>query len=449
MIISFIVIIILGLASFLFISRKSNITGFYLGLMEDSKEPDLLTITFSQVTTWIFSRSLLTAAVLAYYYGLPGAMAYTAYYFSFLTGGYFVLNVRKKYNVNSILDFFEKEYGVVGKFTYSTIVTVRLISEIFANLIVIGLIFGGEGSNEYNISIVLIMILAFSYSFLGGFRNSIKTDFFQMIVFLILMLFLIVSIYFSNFQIEANLLLKKVNDFSNPGYALIGVAFLQIWSYPLHDPVMMDRGFVCGYKKTKQSFFLAFLLSSLCIFVFSLLGIFLSEISLERISFFEAIKFHFGDNISYIVFLLLIVSAMSTLDSTLSSASKLVVLDLKLLKKNIFNGRLVMFMFSMLGLVFIFFNTKDLFTAVAVSGTAATFLTTSFILKVIFNISLSKTSLVISFILSILGSILYYLESQGFNNLLSAYFVLGHKYNTLLIINLFIQIRSICCIHIT
>ena len=442
MIISFIVIIILGLASFLFISRKSNINGFYLGLMEDSKEPDLLTITFSQVTTWIFSRSLLTAAVLAYYYGLPGAMAYTAYYFSFLTGGYFVLNIRKKYNVNSILEFFEKEYGVIGKFTYSTIVTVRLISEIFANLIVIGLIFGSEGSNEYNISIVLIMILAFSYSFLGGFRNSIKTDFFQMIVFLILMLLLIVSIYLSNFQIEENLLLKKAKDFSNPGYALIGVAFLQIWSYPLHDPVMMDRGFVCSYKKTKQSFFLAFLLSSVCIFVFSLLGIFLSEVSLERISFFEAIKFNFGDRISYIVFLLLIVSAMSTLDSTLSSASKLVVLDLKLLKKNIFNGRLVMFIFSMLGLVFIFFNTKDLFTAVAVSGTAATFLTTSFILKVICNVSISKTSLVISFILSILGSILYYLESQGFNNLLSAYFVLGHKYYTLLIINLFILIMS-------
>ena len=49
-----------------------------------------------------------------------------------------------------------------------------------------------------------------------------------------------------------------------------------------------------------------------------------------------------------------------------------------------------MFLFSILGLLFIIFNTKDLFTAVAISGTAATFMTTTFILKVIFNISVSN-----------------------------------------------------------
>ena len=38
-----------------------------------------------------------------------------------------------------------KEYGFTGKFSYSFIIITRLISEIFANLIVIGLIFGNEG----------------------------------------------------------------------------------------------------------------------------------------------------------------------------------------------------------------------------------------------------------------------------------------------------------------
>ena len=69
------IIVIFGLASFLFIS-KTNLNGFYLGSMDNNKEPDLLTITFSLVTTWIFSRSLLTAATLAYYYGLPGISIY-------------------------------------------------------------------------------------------------------------------------------------------------------------------------------------------------------------------------------------------------------------------------------------------------------------------------------------------------------------------------------------
>ena len=56
-----------------------------------------------------------------------------------------------------------------------------------------------------------------------------------------------------------------------------------------------------------------------------------------------------------------------------------------------------MLLFSILGLLFIIFNTKDLFTAVAISGTAATFMTTTFILKVIFNISVSRISYFISF----------------------------------------------------
>ena len=121
---------------------------------------------------------------------------------------------------------------------------IRLISEIFANLIVVGLIFGNEGSMEYNLSIILIMLVALSYSFIGGFRNSIKTDFFQMIIFLILMFLLTISIYFSDLKIEINTFINNINNTSNPGYALIAVAILQIWSYPLHDPVMTDRGFL-------------------------------------------------------------------------------------------------------------------------------------------------------------------------------------------------------------
>ena len=180
----FITFIIIGSISLFFISRQTDMKGFYSGLMEGNKEPSLAAMVFSLVTTWIFSRSLLTAAILAYYYGLPGALAYMAYYFSFLTGGYFIINLRKKFRINSLVEFFEKEYGFAGKFSYSFIIIIRLISEIFANLIVIGLIFGNEGTMEYKASILIIMMLAFSYSYLGGLRNSIKTDYIQMIIFI-------------------------------------------------------------------------------------------------------------------------------------------------------------------------------------------------------------------------------------------------------------------------
>ena len=44
-----------------------------------------------------------------------------------------------------------------------------------------------------------------------------------------------------------------------------------------------------------------------------------------------------------------------------------------------------------------------------------TFLTTTYILRIIFNINVSKVSLIISFVSSMCGSILYYLESQKIN----------------------------------
>ena len=37
--------------------------------------PGVWTLTFSQVTTWIFARSLLNAAILGYFFGIAGALA--------------------------------------------------------------------------------------------------------------------------------------------------------------------------------------------------------------------------------------------------------------------------------------------------------------------------------------------------------------------------------------
>ena len=263
-----------------------------------------------------------------------------------------------------------------------------------------------------------------------------------MMIFLFLLLLLIISFIFIPFDLNQITIYNKIVNTSNPGYALIIVAILQIWSYPIHDPVMMDRGFVCSLDRTRKSFIFAFFLSVICIFSFSLIGIFISEVSLENTSFLNAIIDHFGFYIASLIFLLLIVSAISTLDSTLSSSAKLIVNDLGLFKKNILNGRLVMLAFSFLGLLFILFNTKDIFTAVAVSGTAATFITPIFVLGVIFDLNLSKYSLVLSFIASLSGSILYYLESQQIYNGFSLYFNLDHKYKTLLLINIIIIIFS-------
>ena len=90
--------------------------------------------------------------------------------------------------------------------------------------------------------------------------------------------------------------------------------------------------FVIKIKQKKV--FLAFLLSSFCIFLFSLLGLCLAENALYGNTFIEAIKVNFNSYLSYIIFSLLIISAISTLDSTLSSAAKLIVIDLAFFSTN-------------------------------------------------------------------------------------------------------------------
>ena len=65
----------------------TNNKGFYQGHSRNGAPPSLMTLVFSQVTTWIFARSLMNAAILGFYYGLWGVLAYATYYLSFLTGG--------------------------------------------------------------------------------------------------------------------------------------------------------------------------------------------------------------------------------------------------------------------------------------------------------------------------------------------------------------------------
>ena len=71
----------------------------------------------------------------------------------------------------------------------------------------------------------------------------------------------------------------------------------------------------------------------------------------------------------------LLVSALSTLDSALSSAARLVVEELRLAPRSMAGGRIVMLGFALAGTGLTLWGNQALFDAVAVSGTASMFLT--------------------------------------------------------------------------
>ena len=84
---------------------------------------------------------------------------------------------------------------------------------------------------------------------LGGLRGSLRTDVLQFVLFAITLVVVLVALFLNPVVEFGDLFAKPFNAFE-PGPILILVALLQVWSYPAHDPVMIDRGFLSDRKTT-------------------------------------------------------------------------------------------------------------------------------------------------------------------------------------------------------
>jgi Na+/proline symporter len=420
--------VVIAFGSVILAPKAENAGAFFQGVSTTGRQPGLITLIFSQVTTWIFARSLMNAAILGFYYGIWGTLAYAFYYFSFLTGGRIVDSLRFEHGFNSVQDFLRDRFGTWGTGCYNFVIGIRLISEVFANLLVIGILFGVAGTNIYTLTILGFSAITLFYSMLGGLRASLRTDVFQMAVFIGTLIMLIVLVVFSNNVALADLAFKPF-QFDQPGPVLMLVALLQIWSYPMHDPVMMDRGFLADRETTRKSFQHAAWISIICIVAFGCLGVLAGAHAVKGASMNDTLMLLLGKVPMMLFNAALVISAMSTLDSTLSSSAKLLAVDMKIMKMSLRNGRAVMAVFMLIGLMLVFWGNKDLFSAVAVSGTASLYLA-----PVIFFSLWGKQknipvwSYLLSFILAIAAAALYFTESSGYTQLLGD----THKYTKLL-----------------
>lgn len=432
---------IIALISLYISPRAVSADGFFKGTSPSGKTPGLWTLVFSQTTTWIFARSLMNAAILGFYFGLWGTIAYAAYYLSFLTGAKIIDSLRFEHGFQSVQDFLRVKFGRSGTRCYNFVIGLRLVSEVFANLLVIGILFGAAGSQFYIISILFFSIVALAYSCLGGLHASLRTDVFQMGLFIIVLAVLMLVLFNADGFTTQQLLFKPF-VITEPGPVLLMVALLQVWGYPMHDPVMMDRGFIADRSTTRRSFYHAAWISILCIGSFGLLGVYAGASQLEGEDMTTALTRLLGEWPMIIFSVSLIISAMSTLDSTLSSSAKLIVKDMKLASANIKNGRIVMILFLMAGLACVFFGSQDLFSAVAVSGTASMYL----IPVVFFSLwakwdDIPVWSYLVSFTVAVGGAILYFFESSNYSNMIGLIGI-DHKYSKLLLICIVILIIS-------
>ena len=158
---------------------------------------------------------------------------------------------------------------------------------------------------------------------LGGLHASLRTDLFQMVLFLILLGGLTILVLTTGQLTSATLMFKSF-VITDPGPVLILVALLQTWSYPMHDPVMMDRGFLADRETTRKSFYHAAWISFISIVLFGCFGIIAGASAISGEAMNAALLRLLGEMPMLMFNIILVISAMSTLDSTLSSSSKLV-----------------------------------------------------------------------------------------------------------------------------
>ncbi|WP_299962370.1 sodium:proline symporter [uncultured Roseobacter sp.] len=411
--------------------RRATVEGFFGGQSVTGCAPGLWTLVLSQVTTWIFARSLMNAAILGYYYGIAGTLAYAAYYGSFLTGGLIVAHLRRA-GAGSVQEWLGARFGRAGQGTYNVVIGLRLLSEVFANLLVVGLIFDAVSGGGGTLAIVIVATLGFAYSAWGGLSAALRTDVVQMVLFLIALLLAFGALVFSpGFSWGAVLTAPGVSGPYN-GWVLLAVAALQVFSYPAHDPVMMDRGFLADPETTRRSFLHAFWISTLCIIAFGFFGI--QAGLLEAAYDTELIGTWAGMFPPWVFMLLMIsllVSALSTIDSALASAARLGVEELGLAARSLTGGRGVMAVVMVLGVVLTLWGNATLFDAVAVSGTASMFLAPVLLVGLMGGRALPLWSYLVAYGAALLGAFTYFARSWP---TVAAVLPEGHKYEQLLLI---------------
>ncbi len=414
--------------------RVRTADGFFRGWSEASEIPGVLVLTLSQVTTWIFARSLLNAGILGYFYGISGAIAYTAYYGSFVSGWLIVDRLRFHHGATNVQSFLAARFGPLGSQGYNLLVTLRLLSELFANLLVIGIVFEGAGDGAQSAAILGVAAVTLLYSMSGGLRASLRTDVIQMSLLMIILAALFATML-GHPLFQAGALVTSSSGGIGPGWVLLVVALLQVWSYPLHDPVMMDRGFIADRRTTRRSFLHAFWLSALCILAFGMLGVFAGLHAAEGEELIGTLSRLLGPTAAIALAAALIISAASTLDSTFASVAKLVVKDMGLTRACAGNGRLAMLAFCLGGVALVIVGPEDLFAAVAVSATAALFLAPVIVFSIWADRAIAPWSLGVALAAAFAGAALYFLETSGYTGLLAAAPGLEHKYELLLVVS--------------
>ncbi len=307
-------LVVYGVVMYVLSPKSKNANSFYKGADDQGNPVSQWSLTASIFISWIFAKSVTNAANLGAAYGVVGGLAYASYWLSIPVAGYVIYLIRTQTGARSLQDFLTSRFGRLASLAFAAAILIRLYNEVWSNTAVVGGYFGLPGEWEYYAAAMLFTVFTLAYSLKGGLRSSIFTDVIQAFVFVFFVgavLFLIIP---AN---DTSALLTNGEFRLNAGFDLLLVALLQLFSYPFHDPVLTDRGFVNKEKTMLKSFVVAGLLGFVAVFIFSLVGVHARLNGIEAMGNAPAaVGQSLGLAALFFMSVVMMTSAGSTLDST-------------------------------------------------------------------------------------------------------------------------------------
>jgi len=355
------------------ITPRSRTDASFFGGSDDSGRPATeWALVCSIFISWIFAKSVTNAANLGAAYGVVGGLAYATYWLSIPVAGVVIYRLRTRHGATGLVSFLIGRYGRLAALAFTLAILIRLYNEVWSNTAVVGAYYGAAGSGTFIASALLFTIATLVYSVKGGLRSSIVTDVIQAVLFV----FVLGIVLFLVLPKHGLGTLLTTGDFRlNAGVDLLLVALLQVVSYPFHDPVLTDRGFITREKTMLRAMIVAGVLGFICILAFSLVGV---HARLEGLPTGDnmpgAVALAFGTLPYLLMTIVMIMAAGSTLDSTFASVAKSIGQELPMLAGRVpgtramLIGMWTMVAFAILGNLPMIAGT-DILKATTVSGT--------------------------------------------------------------------------------
>ena len=352
--------------------RTVTTGGFFNGEDSQGRQASPLLLTTSIFISWIFAKSVTNAANLGAEFGLVGGLAYATYWLSIPLCGLVIYRLRRRFQATSLVSFLTSNYGRGAALAFSAAILIRLFNEVWSNTAVVGGYYGDSGSPAFIGAALLFTAVTLAYSLRGGLRSSILTDAAQSAIFVIALVWVLGLVLPNHSTAE----LTSTSHWAlNAGVDLFLVACLQLLSYPFHDPVLTDRGFISEEKSMLRAFTLAGVLGFVAILAFSLIGVHATLGGIEAGGNVPAaLAKSLGVGALIVMTLVMISAAGSTLDSTFSSLARLsgrelpALLQRDLGQKAIGVGMATMLVFALLGNLPMLAGT-DILKATTISGT--------------------------------------------------------------------------------